>query len=176
MADLICKTKCFVHARLYRPGDVMDESYREEGKEYKHFYEKGKTFVEEPVPLVAGDDIRPTEEIAVACELRGVKFSAKARKTRKKVFAKWIEVKDDPIIGEAKANKTTGSKPTKPTTPHPDEQVTRPATKSLPLSKLSPDAIDGLKPKELGQMYGIPWQGRSKEKLIEEILAKEEKV
>lgn len=152
----ICIRECFVHGMHFVPGDILPSHL----KPNKHFAKDGERVeVDEPV-IVAGDDPRGTEEIAQDIEARGGKITKKTRKNRKKLFQMWIEIKDQPLIDGATESKR------KPTVPKKVEGVT-------PFSKLSPDAIDSLGCKDLGELYGITWQGKSKETVIEEILAKE---
>ncbi len=150
-----CIRKCYHHNTLFRVGEKLPPGV----KPNKHFHKDGEEFTQEAPILAACDDSRTAEEIALDIESRGEKVPAKIRKSHKKVFALWVEVKDLPIK-DAK-RETKQKKPTKIV-----EDV-------KPISSLSPDALDALKPKEIGEMYGIAWQGKSKATLIEEALEKE---
>lgn len=152
----VCIRECFAHAVHWVPGDVLTPGLEPN----KHFAPEGaEVTVDEPI-LVAGDDPRSTPEIAKDIEARGGKLTAKTRKNRKKLFQIWVDIKDEPLLD--------GSKPKKKAT-----AAKQPTEKVTPMSKLSPDQIDGLKCKEIGEMYGLLWPGKTKDTLIKEALAKE---
>lgn len=152
MKKYICVRDCYYLETLWKVGNQLPEGE----KPNKHFVAlgEGEAIPEDPVALTPGDDKRSTKQI-----IKDLGNHGRNGMSRKEAFHLWMELVKD---GEIEAPKTAKkSKKEKGGTP------------VKPISELTPDELDKMGSKQIGNTYGVVWAGKTKEKVIEEALEKE---